>query len=248
MAGFREESSVPPTAFVCSITLEIMSDPVFTSDGQTYERSAIEDWFREHETSPATGAVLPNQLLQPNIALRQAIEEWREKHPRDVPREVVVLDQVHEPVGCAEQEEQSPVPGDSDGEEGASDSEGKIWKVAAVGGAAGGAASGGVQAVGFGSSGIVAGSSAAGMMSASATAAGGGVASGGFVATLQSIGAAGLGSSSLAVACAGAALGACTIGGTVYAGIRLRRYYYSRGKAASEEKVLGEDAESSGTT
>jgi len=31
-----------PQAFLCCITSEIMSDPVVTSDGQTYERTAIE--------------------------------------------------------------------------------------------------------------------------------------------------------------------------------------------------------------
>jgi hypothetical protein len=32
----------PPSAFICAITSEMMSDPVVTSDGQTYERAAIE--------------------------------------------------------------------------------------------------------------------------------------------------------------------------------------------------------------
>jgi hypothetical protein len=31
-----------PPAFLCAITSEMMSDPVVTSDGQTYERKAIE--------------------------------------------------------------------------------------------------------------------------------------------------------------------------------------------------------------
>lgn len=50
-----------------------------------------------------------------------------------------------------------------------------------------------VSAIGFGAEGIAAGSVAAGMMSAEAIAAGGGVVAGGTVATLQSIGATGLG-------------------------------------------------------
>ena len=47
--------------------------------------------------------------------------------------------------------------------------------------------------IGYTATGITAGSTAAGMMSAAAAANGGGVAAGGVVATLQSIGAAGLG-------------------------------------------------------
>lgn len=50
-----------------------------------------------------------------------------------------------------------------------------------------------VGLLGFTAGGIAAGSTAAAMMSSAATAAGGGVVAGGMVATLQSIGAAGLG-------------------------------------------------------
>jgi hypothetical protein len=54
----------------------VMEDPVFTADGQTYERSAIEHWLRDHETSPLTGAVLRDKTLQSNYALRGTIEHW----------------------------------------------------------------------------------------------------------------------------------------------------------------------------
>jgi hypothetical protein len=65
-----------------------------------------------------------------------------------------------------------------------------------------------VGALGFQAGGIVAGSAAAGMMSAEAIAAGGGVAAGGTVATLQSIGAVGLGIAGTTTAVsAGAATG-----------------------------------------
>ena len=60
----------------CSITHELMADPVICVDGQTYERSAIVQWFSMGgATSPATGGVLASQNLVPNIALRSAIHE-----------------------------------------------------------------------------------------------------------------------------------------------------------------------------
>jgi len=31
-----------------------MEDPVFATDGHTYERSAIEGWLSNHKTSPKT--------------------------------------------------------------------------------------------------------------------------------------------------------------------------------------------------
>lgn len=39
-----------PNEFLCSITGGLMIDPVMTTDGQTYERSAIEEWFARHPT------------------------------------------------------------------------------------------------------------------------------------------------------------------------------------------------------
>eukprot|EP00929_Paragymnodinium_shiwhaense_P119534 TRINITY_DN91441_c0_g1_i1.p1 TRINITY_DN91441_c0_g1~~TRINITY_DN91441_c0_g1_i1.p1 ORF type:complete len:381 (-),score=43.45 TRINITY_DN91441_c0_g1_i1:204-1346(-) len=65
--------------------------------------------------------------------------------------------------------------------------------------------------LGFSSGGIVAGSTAAGMMSAEAVASGGTVAAGGLVATLQSVGAAGLGTAGTA--------GAVSVGGVAGAAI-----------------------------
>ena len=33
------------SSFLCPITQEVMTDPVLTSDGHTYERDAIEHWY-----------------------------------------------------------------------------------------------------------------------------------------------------------------------------------------------------------
>jgi hypothetical protein len=62
-----------------------MQDPVVASDGQSYERAAIEHWLREHTNSPATGAALRassgRAVLLPNVALRKAIAAWRQQLP-----------------------------------------------------------------------------------------------------------------------------------------------------------------------
>lgn len=65
-----------PPAFVCSVSHDIMRDPVVAADGHTYERASIEEWFRINPTSPKTGLRVATHLT-PNIALRQAIEEFR---------------------------------------------------------------------------------------------------------------------------------------------------------------------------
>ena len=56
--------------FVCPITAEIMTDPVCTLDGFTYERTAITEWLRTNDSSPATGAKLESKTLIPNITVR----------------------------------------------------------------------------------------------------------------------------------------------------------------------------------
>jgi hypothetical protein len=65
-----------PNSFLCPITLEIMEDPVATSDGFSYERTAIEYWLRRgHRTSPMTGLPLEHEELIENITLRKVIEK-----------------------------------------------------------------------------------------------------------------------------------------------------------------------------
>jgi hypothetical protein len=65
-----------PDEFKCQITRDIMSDPVITVDGHSYEREAIQQWLSLHNTSPKTGVSLYTTRLFPNHALRSRIENW----------------------------------------------------------------------------------------------------------------------------------------------------------------------------
>lgn len=65
-----------PDEFICPITRDIMSDPVITVDGHSYQREAIQQWLSEHNTSPKTGLRLGTTRLFPNHALRSRIENW----------------------------------------------------------------------------------------------------------------------------------------------------------------------------
>ena len=73
-----KEAEVPDD-YMCSITAEIMTDPVSTSDGFTYERAAITEWLRTKDTSPKTGAKLESKALIPNHSLRSMIRAFNEK-------------------------------------------------------------------------------------------------------------------------------------------------------------------------
>ena len=88
---------------------------------------------------------------------------------------------------------------------------------------------GAVGAMGFGTTGIASGSMAAAMMSAQATTLGGGIAAGGIVATLQSIGVAGLGAVGMTASLSGGAI----VGG---------------GIAAVSSKLVLQDEEAEGQT
>jgi serine/threonine protein kinase len=69
-----------------------MRDPVATADGQTYKRAAIERWLERSDTSPVNGAKLPSKTLVPNIALRQAVEEWEQAYALHVRRADIELE------------------------------------------------------------------------------------------------------------------------------------------------------------
>jgi len=65
----------PLPSFICPISQEIMTDPVILSDGHTYEREYIIEWFIHNTTSPVTGLQI-DPIVFDNIALRNSIQEW----------------------------------------------------------------------------------------------------------------------------------------------------------------------------
>ena len=72
------EAAEVPDDYVCPITAEIMTDPVSTLDGFTYERTAISEWLRTKDTSPSTGTKLESKTLIPNYSLRNIIRSFVE--------------------------------------------------------------------------------------------------------------------------------------------------------------------------
>ena len=74
-----------PPDLECSITHELMRDPVFAADGNTYERVAIEQWLSTGaRTSPTTNEPLENLTLIPNHMARRMITALlEERRARD---------------------------------------------------------------------------------------------------------------------------------------------------------------------
>ena len=73
------EAALVPDDYICPITAEIMTDPVTTADGFTYEREAITEWLRTKDTSPSTGATLESKTLIPNLMARSMIRSFVEE-------------------------------------------------------------------------------------------------------------------------------------------------------------------------
>ncbi|KAJ6768597.1 U-BOX DOMAIN-CONTAINING PROTEIN 42-RELATED [Salix koriyanagi] len=71
--------------FYCPLTKQIMDDPVTIQSGVTYDRKAITEWLEESDNSqdffcPTTGQKLPSRGLKTNVALKNTIEEWKERN------------------------------------------------------------------------------------------------------------------------------------------------------------------------
>ena len=68
-----------PKEFLCPINLTIMKDPVIMSDGQTYEREAIEKALKISPLSPITKKPLNMKDARTNYALKSMIEKYLNK-------------------------------------------------------------------------------------------------------------------------------------------------------------------------
>ncbi|MCJ1230241.1 hypothetical protein MMC12_006913 [Toensbergia leucococca] len=69
-----------PDYMIDSISFSIMHDPVITKTGQSYDRSTIMEHFRRSETDPLTREPLRLEELRPNLALKQACQEFLEQN------------------------------------------------------------------------------------------------------------------------------------------------------------------------
>lgn len=79
-----DEEKEPPPELVCCITGALMLEPVTAVDGHTYERVAIEAWFKkfklsEKPTSPMTNEKLSSRRLIPSHNIRSQCRNWLKK-------------------------------------------------------------------------------------------------------------------------------------------------------------------------
>lgn len=66
-----------PEDFRCPISLELMTDPVTVSTGQTYDRASIQKWLKSGNLlCPKTGGKLQSTELVPNSTLLKLIQQF----------------------------------------------------------------------------------------------------------------------------------------------------------------------------
>lgn len=73
-------ANMPPEEFRCPISLQLMSDTIIISSGQTYEKICIEKWFEEgHHTCPKSQQKLAHLGMTPNYCVKGLITSWCER-------------------------------------------------------------------------------------------------------------------------------------------------------------------------
>jgi len=66
-----------PEAFIDPLSHKPFENPVMlVSDGHSYEKKNIEEWLKEHSTSPITGDKLNTTAFVENVTLLNAIKEY----------------------------------------------------------------------------------------------------------------------------------------------------------------------------
>ncbi|KAK6082528.1 stip1 likey and u-box containing protein 1 [Seiridium cupressi] len=76
----EEKKRVVPDWMVDEISFNIFIDPVVTKTGKSYERSSILEHLRRSPTDPLTREPLHPTDLRPNLALKQACEEFLQEN------------------------------------------------------------------------------------------------------------------------------------------------------------------------
>ena len=70
---FRSAIDESCDELMCPITYQLPLDPVTAEDGKIYERTAIEDWLKQHQRSPVTNLPMGSKLM-PATQIKNMIE------------------------------------------------------------------------------------------------------------------------------------------------------------------------------
>ena len=80
----NDETIEIPENFICPITQELMTDPVVTRYGNSFERGAIIEWIAKGKDCPLTRQPLSLSGIITNHSLRSQIRQWQVKNELDI--------------------------------------------------------------------------------------------------------------------------------------------------------------------
>lgn len=72
--------SIMPEKYLCPLTRQVMTHPMTSRDGITFERDAILKWLDIVDVCPVTGNPLCPSKIIPNKKLELEIERWHQDH------------------------------------------------------------------------------------------------------------------------------------------------------------------------
>ena len=71
----KNEDDIPQN-YLCPISYQLMTDPVITPYGISYDRKSIEKWLKVNKIDPIAHKKLDKNMLIPNYALKSIIETY----------------------------------------------------------------------------------------------------------------------------------------------------------------------------
>uniref|UniRef100_A0A6V4V5X7 U-box domain-containing protein n=1 Tax=Prymnesium polylepis TaxID=72548 RepID=A0A6V4V5X7_9EUKA len=84
--GVRANDVEEPRDLCCPLTFSLLRDPVVLASGHTYERQAVENFWRQRPlANPLGGAALPSGRMVVNFLARSQVDSFLDAHPGYVP-------------------------------------------------------------------------------------------------------------------------------------------------------------------
>ena len=78
-ADTKDKEEIVEEDVTCPISFELFRDPVRASDGRTYERADITEWFANNDSSPWTGLPVSDKKLRPDKQMRRQVQDFKKR-------------------------------------------------------------------------------------------------------------------------------------------------------------------------
>lgn len=84
LSDIFDDSNLIPTDLICPLTQKMFKEPVKASDHITYEYQVIVKWLSSEDTSPVSGCIMENDILETNTDVLNSVNEYLLKNPEAI--------------------------------------------------------------------------------------------------------------------------------------------------------------------